>query len=896
MSYLRTWRIGLSAVAGLLAPWTAQPSRAATLTFTPFCSNIWQDCCDCGGTHKCNNWGQSSPAPLCPALPTGSDVAIIPADTDCVIAPTPPAAGAAALDLQQQPGGTLFINGNLSADTAALDGFVEWTSGTISRVASSAIWTAANGVTLSGSDPKSLAGSTGGVQLINEGYILWTGTGAWTIGNAPGGALPGVLQNNLGSTLDVQTDAPILQAPQGLGLINNDGTLAKTVATGTSDWKVQLNNSGLVHVQSGTVRLTGAGSSTGEYRTDAGATLAFANSFTVDLESGATITGAGDTIVEDTGSGNAIDANAIIDIERMSVLNSGSIGGTGELRIHDQLSLTGAICSVPVRILGSAELLVSGGLTSTLGDLTVEGTARISNAQLTTPNKSFTIPVGGVVELEDSGIMSNGGLVPIPIENYGQVHKTVGTGTGSVLGAFSSPFNHHAGALVHAAAGTLQIDMVLNSEGDWQVDDGAAIEFIRVTAMNPGSTFGGIGWYRLLQNSNFFRIAGGVHLAPARLQVGDATRSPVIDGVSGAIGSLTVTDTLTWIRGTVNAAQPFLLTIPFGATLSLEGTTMSIGSTNLALAGTANIVSTSTVSLGGVGVWNIQPTGVLDIQVDASISGGNRPIHNAGTMVRSVGTGTAAFSFTNLTNTGVVRSESGELRFTSGNYTQTAGRTELAGGAMLVSVPLALNGGRLLGTGTIAANITNSGGYVEPGASAGLLTVASNASPAIAGNYTQGTGGTLEIELGGLTPGSEHDQLVVADTASLNGVLRLMPIDGFIPGVGDSFVILTAGARTGTFSHVIGPGQYSVAYNPTNVTVTGTTAPACSDLSPADLNFDCTVDLADYELLHDCLDGPGVGTPPVGCSQAEFSSSDLDFDHDADLTDYRIFQELFAQP
>jgi hypothetical protein len=57
----------------------------------------------------------------------------------------------------------------------------------------------------------------------------------------------------------------------------------------------------------------------------------------------------------------------------------------------------------------------------------------------------------------------------------------------------------------------------------------------------------------------------------------------------------------------------------------------------------------------------------------------------------------------------------------------------------------------------------------------------------------------LEIGIGGLEPGLEHDQLRVNQNAQLSGGLALSFTDGFKPGFTDSFVIMTYASRVGEF-------------------------------------------------------------------------------------------------
>ncbi len=54
----------------------------------------------------------------------------------------------------------------------------------------------------------------------------------------------------------------------------------------------------------------------------------------------------------------------------------------------------------------------------------------------------------------------------------------------------------------------------------------------------------------------------------------------------------------------------------------------------------------------------------------------------------------------------------------------------------------------------------------------------------------------------------------------------------------------------------------------------------------ADLNRDGNVDDADTALFATCLSGPGVSTPPPGCSASAFARADLEEDGDVDLADF----------
>jgi hypothetical protein len=239
------------------------------------------------------------------------------------------------------------------------------------------------------------------------------------------------------------------------------------------------------------------------------------------------------------------------------------------------------------------------------------------------------------------------------------------------------------------------------------------------------------------------------------------------------------------------------------------------GDRRLNTGGTVTWAGTGDVRLGTGGA--IHNTGTWDAQDDASIFngfGGTAAFTNAGTFRKSAGAGSTSVSVP-MTNTGTVESAAGTLAF-SGAYTQTAGATSLAGGALTSSTLLDIQGGTLRGFGTATANVT-SGGTVSPGLSPAILSVS--------GSYTQTSAGSVAVEIGGKTVGTQYDRLAVSGNATLSGALTGGVINGFAPVVGDSFTVLTMGSRSGTFgsTNLGSPGcglGWQVGYAATSVTLT----------------------------------------------------------------------------
>ncbi|HLN31276.1 MAG TPA: DUF4214 domain-containing protein [Gemmataceae bacterium] len=239
---------------------------------------------------------------------------------------------------------------------------------------------------------------------------------------------------------------------------------------------------------------------------------------------------------------------------------------------------------------------------------------------------------------------------------------------------------------------------------------------------------------------------------------------------------------------------------------------------------TVTIAAGQTVSSVGVGnYFGINDAGtVIDQGVVEATGAGNalnmEPslITNTGTLEATGGAELIVAPDTSLDNQGTVVVESDSAVSAIGPYTQTAGTTDLEGGALTVNT-LGLQGGTLAGTGTVTGNVTNSGGAVEPGGAgaAGVL--------AVNGAYTQDSGGTLDLDIGGASS-SQFDQLNISGSANLAGALNVNLLSGFTPAAGQDFAVLTAGSLSGTFASLSLPSPLMAAYSTTAVTLeAGTT-------------------------------------------------------------------------
>jgi hypothetical protein len=851
-------------------------SVADDFAWQPFCDHIWQSCCDLNVDTKTNNWGRFSPAPVCPAQPTGADTVTI--TSDCAVAPTP----AVAAFILNQEGGTFTLNGNLGiGQEAAFEGPFIWNAGEIGRSGGAAAQFARlnGGLTIAGDAEKFLS-FFGGFRLTNAGVGSWSGSGSWTIGMAPGGCCPAIFENAAGATFTVLTDAPILQTAFGLGQIENLGTLIKDGSTGQSVWNASLSNNGLLHVKTGELKLTGGGSADGAFLVDAGATLAFSGAAMV-LQPGVGISGQGTAVVKDSNTGISIAINDDVTLGRIAVASNGRVGDTGLMRISDLLTIeNGGDVRVNTRILPGARLECIGVANFWFHNLEIAGIAHIPDGStLSANNNGLTILPGGEIQIEDGGSLTPLGNGVQPIENHGMIRKMAGTGVGTIASAFGWYLNNYADGRIQVDEGTLVSSNNLDDAGQVHIAAGATFKQQGWGTYHSGANFTGDGWFHLENAQNNF-IDQGFTLEIPRLRISGNINAG--QGLTGQ-GGLSVSQRLEMLGGGLYMNGG--LTIQPGAEFSILGPNIATAYSAIENFGTTRIIGQD-FSFGGP--FNNHAGAVVSLESDYYFGGrfGNGVLNNEGTVRKSAGSGDTAFGGTLNNIGGLVLLESG--RIVPNAYIQASGATQLAGGGILTG-SMTLNGGSLSGTGTLTANLSNAGGTILPGASPGTLNIASSGSPSVTGDFSQGVNGSLRIQIGGTAPGAQYDQLTVSHNVTLNGGLNIARINGFNPQVGDSFVILTWGnTRSGTFARVsgtqIGNGKrFTVQYNTNNVTLVVT---ADGGL-PGDLDGSGDVGLQDLAIL---LSSFGVCDGAVGYNAA----ADIDGDGCVALSDLAILLSNFG--
>lgn len=173
-----------------------------------------------------------------------------------------------------------------------------------------------------------------------------------------------------------------------------------------------------------------------------------------------------------------------------------------------------------------------------------------------------------------------------------------------------------------------------------------------------------------------------------------------------------------------------------------------------------------------------------------------------------------------------------------------AGEVILEGGTATVAtggITIGANG-QLTGVGQleVGTQVVNNG-VVAPGSLGG-------SSISIEGDYQQGTGGRLEIDLSALN----SDTLNVSGNVLLGGELVVTLNDGNAPGVGTRVDLVLAGSSGGLFNNVTFPDtepetNWVIAYTPTGVSIFST------PVLQGDYNADGVVDAADYTVWRDTV-------------------------------------------
>ncbi|MBN2445151.1 MAG: hypothetical protein JXO22_00370 [Phycisphaerae bacterium] len=611
----------------------------------------------------------------------------------------------------------------------------------------------------------------------------------------------------------------------------------------------------------------------------------------------------------------------------LQVIDSVAVGGrvqwndSGELAGVGTTYMNGGVDTAGIVYLDNHRLVLDGNSTSV-------GTARVEFTGAST----VEIRYGSSYEHQGGTYFINGGADDQLIVQ-GTLIKSVNTGASMIRAVVSNS------GLIHVQAGTLNFyQQGSSSGGDMLGDSGTTLQFMNggftfhagssVVADNVLFGTGAGGWNTVRgtwnvttattisngQDVTFAEEANIVSFGPSfHIPQGTANFNTPIGGPiqfdTLTIGPSSIRDAtanfnsgdpveitnLTIARGTLQGPSPVaisgLMTWNQGGRFYGPGTIDAVGTMLVSTNGderflggcTFNNAGTATF-LGGfnrqtLAVVNNLDTGVMDFQADVAVIGGSgQPFNNAGTLVKTAGTGMSTIQAA-TTNTGTIEVQTGVLRFYTnygGSFVQIDGQTVLNGGGLQFDPgAMQISGGLLTGAGTITGNVVNVAGTVAPGLPIGQID--------IVGAYTQYPTAALDIEIGDVLPGA-YDAVVCSGNVTMTGDLHVTFVSPFEPMHGDTFVVVVSGGTlSGPFGGVsvtnLPPAMIlGVDYSDDAVTLT---------VIGGDCDSSGVIDIDDFATLDSCTQGPDVSMEP-GCE-----CIDLDRDGDVDLRDFVGFQRVF---
>lgn len=697
-----------------------------------------------------------------------------------------------------------------------------------------------------------LGGDIEYVRLSNSTRITGSGTIRYTSGSGVALSNSGMIDANLSGmplTLDMLPpgyttfNAGTLRASNGgklriqggntatpSGTLNNgagtiaalDGSLVELYSTAITGGTLASSGSGRIAVTGTNVHIGGV-TVEGLLNVNNGQWLTLSNSVTNNgtIRLDATSASTELRLAGSSGDDHTLDGNGSLELTHATRSVVGSPGtspglingpehtirGAGQIRQISHVSNWGLI---DADVAGSALKVTS----------TASGT--LANTGLMRARNGATLDVSGVDPANPVLFNNSGGVLQAQDGSVLQLSYatlTGGTLTTSGSGVIRLPTSVTAiGGLENL--GTLDIRGSTTLLGGTLVNNGSMLLGAGSSgaslSIKPGVTLSGGGTLTLSNSSSNQIASWGIGTGTLLNDTGHTIQG------AGRIGDygLALTN-----RGFIHANQGNALILAeagVAASVTNDGTLRAAaGSTLQVNQNLTNFNSASQTLAGGhyevLGTMRLPVgTGIVSNAADILLDGAAARLYTGSSGTSDALSGFAAnleaghFEIRNGRNLAVgLFSNAGGMRVGAGStltattYTQTAGVTDVDG-ALLVAGDLTLSGGSLTGSGTISANLLNNG-TVSPGNSPGSMQVN--------GDYVQAAG-TLDIELGSLA----YDQLVVADSATLGGVLNVSlwsapGTAGFLPAPESSFDILLAQVLTGQFASVNLPVVAGIAWD-----------------------------------------------------------------------------------
>ena len=251
-----------------------------------------------------------------------------------------------------------------------------------------------------------------------------------------------------------------------------------------------------------------------------------------------------------------------------------------------------------------------------------------------------------------------------------------------------------------------------------------------------------------------------------------------------------------------------------------------------------------------------------------------------------------------ITNTGAIIADGGEIEFqralTNSTNSPNAGEISLRNGRLRAGTTLTsgtqlTNSGNLASiggesdvygrvsnstTGHIAATNNSVLRFHDDVTADGTVTVFPGSKAIFLEDLTMNAGSTLQANLAGTAPTTSYGTAEVVGTATLGGSLAVSLEEGYVPALGNSFVLLSAGSLGGSPTLGQTPALASgLAWDLDAVDnqLVLSVVPALA----GDYNADGTVDVGDYVVWRKANGKVGHGIPADGTGNGTVDADDL---------------------
>jgi len=682
--------------------------------------------------------------------------------------------------------GVLNIAGaNVSLGNTTIMGTLNFNSGALALNADKILTVSAGG-NLSLGSGLSLGGSG---SLINDGSTTFnSNTLSQTIINRASMTLNGL--NTLGGGTVFTQESGTLTLPDAGSLSKSDGSVLWTGGklTGVSNG-LGLSGNATLDISGGNKVLDGLTLTVANVSVDTGILEILSGSLssvaTTTIAPGATLRHSGGNLVLSalTNDGTFDAANGVTSY----ITSGGTHTGTFRAEAGSAIEFSGSVDT-----------------SDTFNGATFSGPGLIKR----TGSVTLVLGTGGIVVDTDASVNMNSLLFTGsgPIVNKGSLTATGLALTSNLTNASTGTMNLNGGSV----SGDFYNDGTLNLQNTVVFTGSVADQRAGVINLPAGAM--------LQRETGLFQWIGGTIAGAGNLTFTNGgsfafagTGVRVIDGLNFSFtdltlpnGSLTLKSGSLTLNGNTN--------LPVGVTLNLNGGLL-INNGPLSVAGSFSLnggdfsgtgdfsisAGTGTLYLPATSTVNWTNTGLLTNTGTLNLAGKTitNAIDNQGTINLDAG---LVFNQA-VTNSGSLVAVSGTTKFVSGLSQQQGGVILLEHGNLTGDITL--NAGAIKGSGTINGNLTVGNATLAPGFSPGTISVN--------GDLILNSNSVLNIELGGLTQGSNYDWVNVSGTATLAGTLNVTSYGDFNPAAGNRFTVMNFANTRGTFAAVNQPAGWNLS-------------------------------------------------------------------------------------